>query len=39
VTTKTKLIELHPNNVTVDTNIRRDLGDLRGPTRSVENEA
>jgi ParB family chromosome partitioning protein len=35
-TTKTKLIELDPNNVTVDTNVRRDLGDLRGLTRSVK---
>lgn len=34
-TTKTKLIELDPNTVTVDTNVRRDLGDLRGLTRSV----
>ena len=36
MTTKTKLIELDPNNVTVDTNVRRDLGDLRGLTRSVK---
>ena len=34
-TTKTKLIELDPNDVTVDTNVRRDLGDLRGLIRSV----
>jgi ParB family chromosome partitioning protein len=36
MTTKTKLIELDPNTVTVDTNVRRDLGDLRGLTRSVK---
>ena len=35
MTTKTKLIELDPNSITVDTNVRRDLGDLRGLTRSV----
>ena len=36
MTTKAKLIELDPNDVTVDTNVRRDLGDLRGLTRSVK---
>jgi ParB family transcriptional regulator, chromosome partitioning protein len=36
MTTKTKLIELDPNTVSVDTNVRRDLGDLRGLTRSVK---
>jgi ParB family chromosome partitioning protein len=36
MTTKTKLIELDPNTVAVDTNVRRDLGDLRGLTRSVK---
>ena len=36
MTTKAKLIELDPNDITVDTNVRRDLGDLRGLTRSVK---
>lgn len=35
MTTKTKLIELDPNSITVNTNVRRDLGDLRGLTRCV----
>jgi ParB family chromosome partitioning protein len=34
--TKPKLIELDPNTITVDENVRRDLGDLRGLTRSVK---
>jgi ParB family chromosome partitioning protein len=34
--TKPKLIELDANTITVDENVRRDLGDLRGLTRSVK---
>jgi ParB family chromosome partitioning protein len=36
MTNKTKLIELDPNTIIVDTNVRHDLGDLRGLTRSVK---
>jgi ParB family chromosome partitioning protein len=36
MTTKTKLIELDPNTITIDTNVRHDLGDLRGLTRSIK---